>query len=469
MKRYPLKYLSCLLGIVFLLSCSSTKKTNSNKEEQQTLPELPLSELDIPIKIAAAPILAKAENLVPPEFTSDAWPQFMQPSCDFRYKYRFIRTALQVSCVNNLFSIRFGGNYQVSGSKCLCTAGIPVTPWISGNCGFPPQPLRKVNMALSTSLQFLPNYTVRSATTINQVQPVDKCAVSIFSSDITQLVMDSIRSSLAAFTTALDQTIAGLSFAKFVTQLKDSSYRKIAIGKYGYFLLNPTAFRIGQLNYVKDSFAISLGVSCRPLFSSDPINHIPVPASLPALLQTESRSSVRLYMNMNYDYDFLSKTLHDSLFNKVFEVKGRTIVVKDASIRGIGNHQVELRVDFAGSNHGSIYLRGTPVLDSAKQTLGIPDIQYSMEGEDLALKIGRSLFRNKIRKTIQGKSYLDITAFLTANKTMIDQQLNKEWAPRIFSSGYMKEAKIIGMLVTKQNIQLQVFISGELKILGGNL
>jgi Domain of unknown function (DUF4403) len=469
MMKYPLKYLPCFLVIALLLSCTGTKKTAASMQEQQTLPELPLSELDIPIRLAAAPIMAKAEHLVPAEFTSDAWPQFMQPSCDFRYKYRFVRTALQISCFNNLFNIRFGGNYQVSGSKCLCTAGIPVTPWISGNCGFSPQPLRKVNMALSTNLQFLPNFSVRSTTTVNQIQPVDKCAVSIFSSDITQLVMDSIRSSLVAFTTAMDQSIAGLSFTKFVTHLKDSSYRKIAIGKYGYFLLNPTAFRIGQLNYAKDSFAISMGVSCKPLFSSDPSNHIAVPNALPALLQTESRNGVRLYMNMNYDYNFLSKTLHDSLYNKVFEVKGRTIVVKDAIIRGVGNQQVELQIDFAGSNHGSIFLRGTPVLDSAKQTLGIPDIQYSLEGEDLALKIGRSLFRNKIRKTIQGKSYLDINALLNANKPIIDQQLNREWVPGIFSSGNIKEAKIIGMLVTRQNIQLQVFISGELKILGGNL
>jgi hypothetical protein len=469
MMRYPLKNLILLFGIALFLSCSSSKKSASSKEEQQTLPEPPLSELDIPVRFAAAPILAKVEHWVPLEFTSDSWPQFMQPSCDFRYKYRFVRTPLQISCNNNIFNIRFGGNYQVSGSKCLCTAGIPVTPWISGNCGFPPQPLRKVNMAMSTNLQFLSNYSIRSTTTINQIQSVDKCAVSIFSSDITQLVMDSIRSSLIAFTIAMDRSIAGLSFTKFITHLKDSSYRKIAIGKYGYFLLNPTAFRIGQLNYVKDSFAISMGVSCKPLFSSDPTNHIPLPATLPALLQTETRNGIRLYMNMNYDYEFLSKTLHDSLYNKVFEVKGRTIVVKDASIHGIGNQQIELRVDFAGSNHGSIFLRGTPVLDSAKQTLGIPDIQYSMEGEDLALKIGRSLFRNKIRKTIQGKSYLDITAFLSANKTMIDQLLNREWVPGIFSSGYLREAKITGMLVTKQNIQLQVFISGELRILGGNL
>jgi hypothetical protein len=413
--------------------------------------------------------MAKAEKLVPAEFTSDAWPDFLRPSCDFRYKYRFVRTSLQVSCVNNLISIRFGGNYQVSGSKCICTAGIPVTPWISGRCGFLPQPLRKVNMVLSSSLQFLPDYKVRTTTTINQIQPVDKCEVSVFSSDITQLVMDSIRSSLATFSTAMDQSIAGLSFAKFVTQLKDSSYNKINIGKYGYFLLNPTALRIGQLNYAKDSFSISLGVSCRPFFSSNPVNHIPVPAVLPALLQTESRNGMRLYLNMNYDYDFLTNILKDSLHNKVFELKGRTIVVKDASIKGIGNQQIELRIDFAGSNRGSIYLRGTPVLDTAKQTLSMPDIQYSLEGEDLALKIGRSLFRNKIRKTIQGKTYLDIAAFLNANKVMIDQQMNREWIKGVYSAGNLKEAKIIGMLVTKQNIQVQVFIAGELKLMGGNL
>jgi hypothetical protein len=462
-----MKYQVFLAVMILFVACSPTKKTGS--AERQTLPELPLSEMDIPIKIAAAPILARAEKLVPEEFTSDSWPDFMHPSCDFRYKYRFIRTNLQVACNNNLVSIRFGGNYQVSGSKCLCTAGIPVTPWISGNCGFSPQPLRKVNMSISTRLQFLPGYQLRSTTTINQVQPVDKCSVSVFSSDITQLVMDSIRSSLASFTNAMDQTISGLNFDKFVTQIKDSSYRKIAIGKYGYFLLDPTAFRIGQLNYTNDSFSISLGLSCRPAFSSDPVNHIPIPASLPALLQTESRNGIRLYLNMNYDYTFMTKFLRDSLHNRVFEMKGRTIVVKDATLRGIDNHRVEMRIDFAGSNHGSIYLRGTPVLDTAKQTLSIPDIQYSMEGEDLALKIARSLFRNKIRKTIQGKSYLDISAFVNANKAYMNQLLNREIINGVHATGSVHEAKIISMLVTPQNIQIQAFVNGELKLLGGNL
>jgi hypothetical protein len=453
--------------LLFIFACTSTKKIKT--EGVQTLPDLPNSEIDIPIKIAAQRLLAKAEQLVPLEFTSNAWPEYNYASCDFRYKYRFIRTPLQITAVNNIVTLRFSGNYQISGGKCLCTAGIPVTPWISGSCGFNPQPLRKVNMTLSSTIEYLSNYSVRTTTTINQVQAVDKCTVSVFSNDITQLVMDSIRASLVSFSSAMDKNLAGQDFGKLISNLIDSSYHKISIGKYGYFLLNPSAFRIGQLNYKKDSFEISVGSSIRPQLGSDSVNHIEAPKVLPALLQTETRKGMRLYVNMQYDYVFLNHILHDSLYNKIFDIKGRTIVAKDAIIRGLDSHQIELRVDFVGSNHGSIILRGTPTLDTAKQTLSIPDIQYSMEGEDLALKIAKSLFKNKIRNTIQGKSYLDIKAVLNSNKPAIDQMFNRELTKGFYSSGKINEARILAMLITEQGIQFQVFISGDVEIFGGNL
>ncbi|MFI5124961.1 MAG: DUF4403 family protein [Chitinophagales bacterium] len=468
MNTISLKCLA-LMVLIFLSGCASSKKAGSSKTVTQTLPELPASEIDIPVKIAAKPILDKAEQVVPAEFTSEAWPGFIQPSCDFRYKYRFVRSALQVSSTHNIISIHFSGNYQVGGSKCLCTAGIPMSPWISGSCGFPPQSLRKVNMGLRSTLQFLPDYRVRTTTTITGIQPVDKCQVSVFSNNITQLVMDSIRSSLVSFSSAMDQTIGGLDFSKFTHQVRDSSFHKVSLGKYGYILLNPSGIRIGQLDYAKDSFNISFGLSCKPLLTSDAANPAGVPVSLPPLLQTENRKGVKLYLNMVYDYAFLTRLLEDSLHNKVFEVKGRTLVLKDAVISGSDNNQLNIRIDFAGSNHGSIFLKGTPVLDTAKQTLNVPDIRYSLEGEDLALKIARSLFRNKIRKTIQGKSYLDISAWVNANRLQIDSQLNREIIRGVFSYGKLKEAKVIGLLATKENIQVQLFITADLGIASGNL
>ncbi|MBS1599194.1 MAG: DUF4403 family protein [Bacteroidetes bacterium] len=465
---YPIKYFT-LIGLicaaVFVVSCHSTKKVMSTaKHTDDSLPPLPQSQIDIPIKIYAPPIFAKAEKIVPKEFTSDTWPNFLQPSCDFRYKYRFERSVLAISCSNNIVGIQFTGAYQLSGSRCLCTAGKPVTPWISGSCGFGKEPMRKMNVSIKSQLDFLPGYQVKTTTSLNKVEAIDKCFVSFLSSDVTQLVLDSVQSSVTSFCTALDETIMGLSFASLVREASGKSYQKTNLGKFGFLLVSPTALRIGQLNFVKDSFNIQAGISCKPSLSSDSINHISLLSTLPPLEQKENKRGVSLYLDANYDYAFLSKILADTLRNRVFEVKGRTIVVKDVQMRGIGNHQVELKIDFAGSNKGSISLRGTPVFDTAKQSLTIPDISYSLEAQDFALKLAKSLFRNKIRKTLQGNSYLDIGALVKSNMPLMNEQLNRQLTKGVYSSGKTNDIRIIGLMARDNAMQVQVFVDADLTI-----
>jgi len=431
---------------------------------EDSLPALPESVIDLPVKIYAPAVLAKAEKIVPKEFTSDAWPNYIQPSCDFRYKYRFVRSALSVNCTNNLIGVQFTGSYQLAGSRCICTANKPVTPWISGSCGFGKESMRHVNISILSQLSFLPTYQVHIASSINNIQATDKCYVSFFSSDITQLVVDSVRSSVAAFCSTLDETIGGLTFISLKQQATQKSYQKTHLGKYGFLLINPTTIRVGQLNYAKDSFNISIGLNCKPELSSDSANHASIPSALPVLDQQENRNGISLYLDARYDYAFISKLLNDTLRNKVFEVKGRTIVIKNVEMKGIGNHQVEIKINFAGSNKGNISLRGTPVLDTAKQALSIPDISYTLEGQDLAIKIAKSLFRNKIRKTLQGNSYLDIGALVKSNMPMLNEQMNKQLTNGVYSVGKTHEVRLIGLLAGKDILEAQVFIKAELAI-----
>jgi hypothetical protein len=321
-----------------------------------------------------------------------------------------------------------------------------------------------MNISIRSQLNFLPAYQVRTTTSLNKLQALDKCFVSFFSSDVTQLVLDSVQSSVISFCTTLDETITGLSFAGLVHQAAGKGYQKTNLGKYGFLLVNPTALRIGQLNYSKDSFNIQAGITCKPELSSDSVNHINILSTLPALDQKETKRGISLYLDANYEYAFLSKLLADTLRNKVFEIKGRTIVIKDVQMKGIGNHQVELKIDFAGSNKGSIYLRGTPVLDTAKQALSIPDISYTLEGQDLALKLAKSLFRNKIRKTLQGNSYLDVAALVKTNMPMLNEQLNKELTKGVYASGKANDIRLVGLLARESTVEVQIFVSGDLTI-----
>ena len=453
--------ITCFL-LLFLAACSSSRKLSSPvKSFQDSLPSLPTSEIDIPIHIFARPILEKIEQTVSKEFTSESWPNFLQPSCDFRYKYRFIRSPFSLTCSNNLIAVQFTGNYQVAGSRCICSLSQPVSPWISGSCGFGKEPMRKVTIRINSQLGFLPSYQIRTATRLAQLQAVDKCQVSLMSSDVTQQILDSVKSSVNTFCSSLDSTMAGLSFSGLFQQVKEKGFQKTNLGKYGYLLINPVGIRVGQLNYARDSFAISVGLSCKPELSSDSVNHIAT-AVLPPLLASGSRNGISCYVNGGFDYPFLSKILRDTLYNKVFELKGRTIVIKNVELKGIGNRQIEVKIDFAGNNSGSIYLRGTPTLDTAKQTLTIPDLTYTLESQDLAIKIARSLFKNKIRKSIQGKSYLDIGALVKSNLTEISASLNRRLTANITTRGIAREVKVIGLLVREDILQVQVQILADL-------
>ena len=463
MKQYTAFF---LLALAFCWSsCSSSKKLSTPAVSihiPDTLPALPVSEIDLPLKIAAHPLLLVADSIVPKEFRSDKWPAYLQPSCDFRYKYRFVRSGFTIGCTNNQLTLQLKGSYQVAGGKCFCAMGKPVSPWISGNCGFGDEPMRRVEINIDSRLRFLPDYRVQTITRTAPLRSLDKCVMSMFSVDMTQLIADSIQSSLNSFCTYLDETIAGMNFPAYFHQTAAPALQKTAIGGYGYLSVNPLEIRAGMLNYVKDTFFLNVGISCRPQLSSDS-SHRGAP-SLPPLKTGVKKEGLTLYLQATYDYPFISKLLNDTLRDRTFLVKGRTVIIKDVTVKGIAAHQIEIKVDFAGSHKGTVYLRGTPVLDTAKQALSVPDISYSLENGDVAIKLARALLRNKIRKSLRGGSYLDLSALLKTNLPALDAQLNRQLGPGLYSNGHIRELKLIGLLAGEKTLQAQLFINAGLSI-----
>jgi len=449
-------------------SCSPSKKIMTPAPSvslhlPDTLPALPASEIDLPIRIYAPPLLARIDSLVPKEFTSQGWPEYLQQSCDFRYKYRFVRSGFTLTCTNNKFGLQMTGHYQVAGSRCICVAGKPASPWISGTCGFGQEPMRKVDLSIVSQLNILPNYRLRSFTRLEQLRSSDKCIVSLFSMDMTQQILDSIRSSIGAICTLFDETTAGMNFTPYLQQNAGKAWEKTPLGPYGYLVVNPLTVRAGAMNYSKDTLSLSIGLTCRPELGSDS-NNKPFTHTLPPVISGAGRDGIHLYLPVSYEYPFLTRLVNDSLRNKSFLVKGRTVIIREVALKGIANHQVEVRIDFAGSRKGRIYLRGTPVVDTAKQTLSIPDISYSLESRDLVLKMARSLLRNKIRKSLKGSSYLDMAALIKTNLPAIDAQLSRPLAPGLFSRGKTKEVKVIGLLANEKTLQMQVFVNANLTV-----
>ena len=449
---------------ILLGACHSSKHLTAPAATlslPDTLPALPASEIDIPVRIAGTPLLRAVDSMVPREFVSQGWPAYLQTSCDFRYRYRFVRSGFDIRCTNNHLSVAMSGSYQVAGGRCLCAAGKPVSPWISGYCGFDKEPMRRVDFSFGTQLGIQADYRLHAVSAVEQIVSLDRCRMSIFSMDMTDLITDSIRSSVASFCKGLDASIAGVKFGDYLRQTA-RTWQKTPIGPYGWLVVNPVSLRVGTLNYVRDSFQVSLGITCRPGLSSDktPARQV----TLPPVVSGASRSGITLYLPADYEYAFLSRLLSDSLRDRSFLYKDRQVIIRDVAIRGIGHHQVELRIDFAGSYDGRIFLRGTPVVDTARQTLSVPDISYSLESRDLLLKMAKTVLRGKIRRTMKGNSVLDLAALLHTNLPLLNAQLNRTITPTLRTNGEIRQLKLLGLLAGEKELQAQLFIQAELSV-----
>lgn len=460
----------CVLAMAVLTACSASRKTAATVAPgpEDSLPPLPLSEIDIPIKIYTRPLLAKAETMVPREFTSDKWPDYTQSSCDFRYKYRFVRSALSVAFVNNQATIAFGGNYQIAGSRCACAFDKPVSPWVSGSCGFGSEPMRKVTISLSSGISFLPSYKVKSLTRLSQLTPVDKCQVTLFNTDMTGEVMDSIRASIAAFTHTFDSSVAALDFSNMLRMVSEKSSRKIMLSKYGFLQVRPTSVRVSPMNLVKDTLMLTAGVSGYAGLTSDSTN-LPEIRNFPGLQTAAGRDGVSIYANTHYDYAFLSKLITDTIKDKAFDIEGRTFVIKQVEIKSAGNRVLEIRVDFAGSKKGTFILYGTPVLDIAKQTISIPDINYGIETRDIVLNVGEKLFRNRIVNSLKEKAFIDLPALIGKSKPQLEAQLNRKVNDSFTTRGRLHDVKITGLVPGRNVLHLQTYIRANIQLIGTGL
>ena len=462
------KWLLFLTLPLLLFSCVSSRKTYTTIPTAAVLPALPESNINVPVKVVMAPFLQQAAVLVPKEVTSDGWPQYLQTACDFHYKYRFVPGGFTFNCVNNQVLVKLSGTYQVSGEKCVCAFGKQTSPWIGGSCGFGKEPMRKTDIYINSVLQFQPNYTVHTKTLAQKATALEKCTVSMFNLDITQQIMDSIKASTNAFCYSMDSVVNGLDFSSTTKTLAERINKKIALDKYGYIKINPSAVKMGKMNSVKDTLQAILGINCFPELHSDSTNNYTA-SFLPPLQNADVTPGISVYTNAKYDYPFINSIINQLVKDTSFEIEGRKVIIKNVQLNGADNGKVEILVDFDGDKKGSLYLIGTPQLDTSSQVIIIPDLDYSLKSNDFILNIGKTFFSNKILHALRDKATISIADLVEQNRKSIDAQLNKKIMDGVFSTGALTSIRVLSLVVGKDALQAQTCTRANASIIITNL
>lgn len=459
---FRMRYWNLLICFSVLI-CGCKTSRPATEAPLVRLPPLQESFIYLPIKIYAKPFLTRAEAMAPLTFTSEGWPAFQAVGCDFQYKYRFVRSALGFSCVNNKVLVNMVGSYQIAGSKSICAFGKQVSPWISGSCGFSPEPMRRVQIVIGSQLSIQAGGKIVSQSALEKINPVDKCTVTLMNSDITSMITDSIRSSVNAFSNFLDKAISQLNYANVIGNIATMTGKKIPLSTYGWLKLNPSAIHAGKINYSKDTIYFTAGFRCYPEISSDSVNY-QVTRFLPPITETNEAPGFRINANTSYDYAFLDSLLSRFARQNPFDLEGRQVRISRVALRGLGNSKIEMELNFTGSFRGTLFLTGTPRLDEKAQQISVPDLDYSLKSGDLLLNMGKTLYNKKIINTLREKAVLNISDLFQKNKPALDSMLGRQVSPFIKSTGSMQNIRANAMVVTKDNLLFQVSASGNLSL-----
>ncbi len=467
-----------LLIILTVLFSACSKKIIPEKPQLNNtirqLDTLPLSEIDIPVKINLGPIYAIAEKEVDQVYTSPGYPtEYVVENCDTRYMYRFRRGPLQIKANGSKINMGFTGYYQMAGGQRVCTGSgsdrVAVSPWSpTCTCGLR-EGERKVTVAFTASFAMAGNYGVKA--TINRLEPVplDKCTVCFWGQDMTSTVMQRLKAQLDEARNAMLDTLQSINLRPQFQKVWDLLNTVQPLYNYGYLQINPQKIRISNMTAINDTMVFSMGISARPVITQQ----LPQVSRtvIPDISTTPPAKGFSIYIDALLNYDSLGKIINTSMRNKRIDLEkaGKYVIVDECSVYGANNEKLVIRVDFSGSEKGVFYLTGKPVYDAGKKILMMENLDYDIRSRDLLVKSAEWLFNKRILKELQAYSRFDISQYEKMVLEKMNAQLKTEFTPGISMIGEVKSMTINKIYPFTENLVIRFSTAGNLEILINNV
>lgn len=430
---------------------------------------LPMSDIDIPIKVNMKALYRIMEEKVDTVYHSPGWPTaYYQPSCDTRYMYRFRRGHLRTTALGNNMDLKFTGYYQIDASTRLCSGTTAYSPWTPEcSCGTGKEGARRVDVGFSMRFALRPNYTVQAKVTRLAATPLDKCTVCFWGQDITNQVMAAINAQMDTAGWGIQDTLAKLNLRPQFQQLWQKLWTSYRLYNVGYLRLQPERLRISDLVARNDTLYLSVGISGRPLISLTPLKDTVTP--VPDLSDFTPRHGFNVYLDARLDYDSLSTILNAQLAHHTFSVDNHSITIDKCSLMSLDRGHIGIRLQFSGSQSGTFYLSGVPVLDTAAGILDVTDLDYHLETNNILIRTASWLFNKKILKELRAYTRFPIRDYLEQIRVKANAQLNQPIMKGIRTSGQLDRIVLLRLGVGVSEMDLRCQASGELDVFVENL
>jgi hypothetical protein len=382
-----------------------------------TLPAVPTSYLDVPVRYDLAPALQWLEATVP-RAVGDINDRRPVPGKN-RMHYAFhlerqpFRVRIEGRTATVVASIRYQGRAWYDP---------PVLPEISGSCGVGDTRPR-ARVAIVSSVELTENWTLKPRTRA-VAEPLtrgkrDRCKVTALRIDVSDKVLAAARAALQKELTDFDQRVACFDLQAEAQKVWDVLQSPLRLTDSLWLAIDPSAVRIGLLEVEGDTLVTTVGLSANPRIVGGPRpppSERPLPAPQHAGTQPPA---LHLLTEARVPYDVMSVMLT------------------------------------------TLYAVGHPAFDTATAELFMPDLAYDIGTRSALVGALSWLAQGTIEDFLRTRVRIKMGHIIEQGRELLERNLNRELVPGVQLRATVGAGRVLGVRAAPDALLARAVASGQ--------
>lgn len=421
-----------------------------------SVPPIEPATMTIPVTISMASLTSRIDSVFPAADSLD------RSKCSALgglvcHQYVYRRDTLDLKMINDRITLYTQLRFRAR-------VGLPGGLGVA-SCGYEPETMRRADLRLATNLYWRNDWRLASRATVVAPNILDPCQVTMLRVDASPIVKRMIDAQSARIRQQFDSIVPALADLR---PAADSLWRTlqhpIAIDSTNtiWFTMAPDAVSLAPLSGTGHAVTTALVVTAHPriIVGAEPAANT---KPLPALTLADRSGAIHVPLEIELPFDDLSKRATSALAG---EVAGQGVTVKDVTVWGVGDSAV-VRVDLTGKISGAVFLLGRIGYDTASRSVLINDLNYTIASANKMTSIKAALGAIRIRHALEaasGHGRLAIGAQVDMLKTELGTELNRELAPGVVMSGYVKDARVDRLYSKPNAFVVRVVLDAEAKV-----
>ena len=464
LKRYMAGLLSAALGVL-PAGCGSDKVAppvpRATAPWVDSLPPVPTSYLDVPVRYDLTRALGWLEETVPSVIGNIDQRRRAPGNSRLRYAYSLRRQRFKLDIEGRTATLAADFDYQVR-----AWYNPPLLPEIGASCGTDEdKPRPRAQLLVRTNVELTDRWQLRPRTRAF-AHPLtsserDECKITAFKVDVTDKVLGAARDALQRELGEFDRRLAAFDLPGEASHVWKVLSEPIKLTDSLWLAINPSAVRIGLLAVRHDTLVTTVGLSASPrvIGGARPESEVrPMP---PPQDSTSRPPVLYLLTEGRMPYDVASAVLSRELRGTRIRVAGRRLTVDSLHLLGVGDGRVAVGLAVRGAVSGTLYAVGHPVLDTATAELYMPDLTYDVGTRDLLVGTMAWLASGTIEEFLRNRVRIKMGPVIEEGRQLLERELNRDLMAGVTLRTKVQSGRVYGVRAAPHALLARAIVSGQ--------